>query len=65
MKRARIGENGSVQWSEQCFCPTPLQHERETVYDHYFSDIETQETESYVEFEGEPFMDYLERQARL
>ena len=59
MKRARIDENGNVRWSEVCYCPTPLKHERETVYDHFFTKMETQKTKDYEEFQGQPFMDYL------
>jgi hypothetical protein len=59
MNRARINGDGVVRWSEVCYCPTPLQHERETVYDRYFDDIATRQVEDYVEFEGKPFMDYL------
>ncbi len=63
MKRARIDGQEVVHWSEKCYCPTPLQHERETVYDHYVTDLTHQKVEGYVDFEGEPFMEYLERQA--
>ena len=63
MKRAKIAELGIVRWSEVCYCPTPLQHERETVLDHYFTEIETEAVEDYVEFEGEDFMDHLGRMA--
>ncbi len=59
MRRAKISQDGTVRWSEVCYCPTPLQHERETVYDRYFEDIQTEEIEDYVEFEGEAFMEHL------
>jgi len=59
MKRAKISQDGTVQWSEVCYCQTPLQHERETVYDHFFEDIQTEEVQDYVEFEGQDFMKYL------
>ena len=59
MKRARISQDGTVQWSEVCYCRTPLKHERETVYDHFFEDIQTEEVEDYVEFEGQDFMKHL------
>ena len=59
MKRAKISQDGTIRWSEVCYCPTPLQHERATVYDHYFEDIQTEEVEDYVEFEGEDFMEHL------
>lgn len=63
MQRARVTDDGVVEWSEKCFCPTPLAHERETVYDRYLTDIETSEVEGYVDFEGEPFMEYMMRKA--
>jgi len=59
MRRAKVDREGVVRWSEVCYCPTPLQHEKETVYDHFFEDIETNEVEDYVEFEGEDFMQHL------
>ena len=37
MKRAKIIEPGVIQWSEMCFCSSPLKHERQTVYDSVFS----------------------------
>lgn len=61
MARARVDEDGAVRWSEQCFCATPLQHERETVYDRYFTDLHTEAAEDYEETEGEPFMEILAR----
>lgn len=64
MERARVGEDGVARWSEQCFCETPLQHERETVYDHHFRDMNIEATDDTHDFEGEPFMEYLERAAR-
>jgi hypothetical protein len=63
MQRARIDEQGIVRWSEVCYCPTPLEHERETVYDRFFSDIETKEVSDHMEFEGEDLMSRLTRLA--
>ncbi len=62
MKRAKITKANVIQWSETCFCPTPLKHERETVYDNYLTDMETVEIDDYVECEGESFMDFLAKQ---
>ena len=59
MRRAKFSQEGTVRWSEVCYCPTPLQHERETVYDRFFDDIQTKEVEDYVEFEGDEFMNRL------
>jgi hypothetical protein len=64
MQRAIIGEDGIVRWSEKCYCPTPLQHERETVYDQHFTDFQTEEIEDYVEFDGRSFMEFLEEKVR-
>ena len=64
MKRARITEPGVIRWYETCFCPTPLKHERETVYDRYLTDIAATEVDKYGEQGGgEPFWPYLERVA--
>jgi len=62
MKRAKITATKTIQWSEMCFCPTPLKHEQVTVYNHFLTNFETQTIDDYVEFEGESFFDYLERQ---
>jgi hypothetical protein len=59
MKRAKITEPGIIEWSEMCFCPTPLKHERQTVYDNFFSSIEIKIINDYEEFEGESFFDYF------
>jgi len=62
MKRAKITAPKMIQWSEMCFCPTPLKHERETIYNHFLTDLETKTIDDYVEFDGESFFDFLERQ---
>jgi hypothetical protein len=59
MKRARIGPDGAVRWTETCFCPTPLQHERATVLDRYFEGIETSVIDNPETFDGAPLMDRL------
>ena len=64
MKRARITEPGVIQWNETCFCPTPLKHERETVYDRYLTAIAASEVDEHTEsLTGESFWSYLERAA--
>jgi len=60
MKRAKLTTPGVVEWFEMCFCPTPLQHERKTHYDFYFSDIETELVEDYGKVEGKSFWSYME-----
>ncbi len=62
MKRAKITEPNTIRWSEMCFCPTPLKHERETVYDHFLTDMETEVIDDYIEYEGEFFIDFLAKQ---
>jgi len=59
MKRAKITGSNTIEWSEMCFCSQPLKHERETVYNHYLTDLETKVVTEYVEFDGESFMEYL------
>tara|TARA_B100001245_G_scaffold223289_1_gene196155 strand:- start:230 stop:553 length:324 start_codon:yes stop_codon:yes gene_type:complete len=60
MKRAVLTEPGLIEWFETCFCPTPLQHERETQYDSYFSEIDTELVQSYGKINGESFWHYME-----
>jgi len=62
MKRAKITEPNTIQWSEMCFCPTPLKHERETIYNHFLIDMETEIIDDYAEFDGELFFEFLEKQ---
>ena len=62
MKRAKITEPNIIQWSEKCFCPTPLKHERETIYNHFLTNMETKVIDDYVEYEGELFFQFLEKQ---
>jgi hypothetical protein len=62
MKRAKITAPKMIQWSEMCFCPTPLKHERETIYNNFLTDLETKTIDDYVEFDGESFFDFLEKQ---
>ena len=62
MKRAKITAPKIIQWSEMCFCPTPLKHERETIYNNFLTDLETKTIDNYIEFDGESFFDFLESQ---
>jgi hypothetical protein len=57
MQRARVAPNGRVRWTETCYCPTPLQHERTTVLDRYFTGIETRVIDKPVTFSSAPLMD--------
>ena len=59
MQRAKIIAPGVIEWSEICYCPTPLAHERATVYDHFLSEIQTEEISSEADIKGDSFWDYL------
>jgi hypothetical protein len=59
MKRAKITGPQVIEWSEQCYCSPPLNHERTTVYDFYLTAIETEPIGKYVEMEGESFWAYM------
>jgi hypothetical protein len=59
MKRARAAPDGTVRWTETCYCSTPLQHERATVLDHYFTEIETKVIDKPDTFDGVPLMERL------
>ena len=52
MKRAKITQEGIIQWSEMCFCSPPLKHERETVYDDFLTNMEIDIIDDYVVFDG-------------
>ena len=65
MNRAVVKESGEIQWSETCYCNSPLEHERQTVFDHYFDDISTEVIDTHQEYEGRPFMDYLAKLAEV
>ncbi|MFQ5913792.1 MAG: hypothetical protein ACE5JS_11470 [Nitrospinota bacterium] len=59
MRRA-VRREGLVEWTETCYCAAPLAHERGTVYDRFFREIETEPIESAPPLEGESFWSYLE-----
>jgi len=59
MGRARVAPDGTVRWTETCYCATPLRHERATVLDRYFTGIETKVIDKPVTFDGAPLMDRL------
>ena len=61
MKQARMTGAGMIEWFETCYCESPLKHERETVYDIYLSDIETELVDEKGEITGDSFWDYLSR----
>ena len=48
-----------VEWRETCFCETPLAHERKTVNDQYFHDMEIIEINNDPEIDAQSFWEYL------
>jgi len=61
MQEAKMTDDDTITWYEECYCTTPLKHERETVYDTYLSDIDTiRVTEVSDDIEGRSFWEYLE-----
>ncbi len=63
MKRAVITDSGFAEWYEMCLCPAPLQHERATQYDFYFTEMTTKLVDDYGEVEGESFWSYMKSKA--
>ena len=63
MRRAVLTAPGVAEWYEKCFCPTPLQHERRTQYDSYFTDMTTAEADGYGDIQGESLWDYMASKA--
>ena len=59
MQRAVVNAQGKVEWSEMCFCPSPLLHERATVLDAHFDSIVTAPIDAHANYDGQPFMEYL------
>jgi hypothetical protein len=59
MRRA-VMNGGRVEWHETCYCSPPLRHERATVYDQFFEDMEIGPMVSTASLEGESFWHYLE-----
>ena len=63
MRRA-VMKGDKVEWHEICYCSPPLRHERATVYDQFFSDVDIGPLVGTAPLEGESFWRYLEdRQA--
>ena len=59
MKRAKITGPNIVEWTETCYCATPLAHERATVLDTYFSELSTEEIGNAEEIEGQSFWEHI------
>ena len=43
MSRAVLNGAGEIEWSELCYCHSPLAHERATVLDAHFDDMSTED----------------------
>jgi hypothetical protein len=65
MNRAVLNDAGEVEWSELCFCATPLAHARATVLDAHFDSITTEPIQAHRRYDGTPFMEHLKREAEL
>jgi hypothetical protein len=63
MRRA-VMNGDRVEWHETCYCSPPLRHERATVYDQFFADMEIGPLVSTAPPEGESFWHYLEYRKR-
>ena len=61
MRRA-VMNGGKVEWHETCYCSPPLLHERATVYDQFFEDMEIGPMAATLPPEGESFWQYLQGQ---
>tara|TARA_B100000949_G_scaffold206550_1_gene197335 strand:+ start:128 stop:439 length:312 start_codon:yes stop_codon:yes gene_type:complete len=61
IRNAKLTKPMIVEWCETCFCETPLAHERETVYDQYFHDMEVIEINVNPELDGQSFWEYLSK----
>ena len=59
MERATVTADGTVSWSEVCYCSPPLAHERETVYDRFFEITSIAPAEGQARQGGRRFLDLL------
>ena len=61
MQKAMKTDPDTLEWYQTCHCATPLEHERDTVYDKYLQDIETTLVyEITNDIKGTSFWDCLE-----
>jgi hypothetical protein len=63
MKRAVLTGPGLAEWYETCFCSSPLNHERQTQYDFYFTDMTTERAEAHREIQGTSLWSYMASKA--
>jgi hypothetical protein len=59
LKHAKINENNRTLWFSECYCNTPLAHERETVFDLFFEDLQITQVEQEHTLEGTSFFKTL------
>lgn len=59
MMRARFGDDGRVWWTQAGFSSEPLKYEIDSVYRHFFEDIQVHEVDAHITFHGPMFMDHL------
>ncbi len=59
MKRAVISGD-KVEWYETCYCSPPLKHEKATIYDKFFTNMQIEPVSSAPELEGREFWNYFE-----
>jgi len=64
MRRA-VMNGGKAEWHETCYCSPPLRHERATVYDQFFTDLETEPSDTPAPLKGESFWHYLEEWSKV
>lgn len=62
MNRAVVLHDGSIAWTQTCFCAVPLAHERQTVLDAHFANIIATAIPEHVTLDGAPFLDLLKVQ---
>lgn len=63
MARAVVTADGTVEWSELCYCEPPLAHERQTVLDRYFDRISIRRVDGYQQHTGRRLAEYLDELA--
>ena len=61
IRKAKLTKPMVAEWCETCFCETPLAHERETVYDQFFRDMEVLSINDDPKIDGQSFWKYLSK----
>lgn len=63
MKRALL-KGGIVEWHETCFCNPPLDHERKTIYNQFFTEMDIRPQANTIVSGGDPFWQYLREHSK-